>query len=92
MSDNKQQHTVEGRVISNKMAKTVTVLVERQVKHLTQLVADLLDLSRITSNKLEIQRQPLDLADVIHAAVESTRPILERCEQQLVIAMPARKL
>ena len=33
MSDSKQQHTVEGRVISNKMTKTVTVLVERQVKH-----------------------------------------------------------
>ena len=29
----KKQHTVEGRVVSNKMDKTVTVLVERQVKH-----------------------------------------------------------
>lgn len=34
MSDNNgTQHTVEGRVVSNKMHKTVTVLVERQVKH-----------------------------------------------------------
>lgn len=34
MSENSQtQHTVEGRVISNKMDKTVTVLVERQIKH-----------------------------------------------------------
>jgi small subunit ribosomal protein S17 len=34
MSDNSQAlHTVEGRVVSNKMDKTVTVLVERQVKH-----------------------------------------------------------
>ena len=34
MSDNNQtQRTVEGRVVSNKMQKTVTVLVERQVKH-----------------------------------------------------------
>ncbi len=34
MSDNNQiQRTVEGRVVSNKMSKTVTVLVERQVKH-----------------------------------------------------------
>lgn len=34
MSDNeKTLHTVEGRVVSNKMQKTVTVLVERQVKH-----------------------------------------------------------
>ncbi|HEY0711228.1 MAG TPA: 30S ribosomal protein S17 [Polyangia bacterium] len=34
MSDNNETlHTVEGRVVSNKMDKTVTVLVERQVKH-----------------------------------------------------------
>lgn len=35
MSDNEQktQRTVEGRVVSNKMDKTVTILVERQVKH-----------------------------------------------------------
>jgi small subunit ribosomal protein S17 len=34
MSDNENTlHTVEGRVVSNKMQKTVTVLVERQVKH-----------------------------------------------------------
>jgi small subunit ribosomal protein S17 len=34
MTDNKQQlRTVEGRVISNKMNKTVTILIERQIKH-----------------------------------------------------------
>jgi len=32
MSDNKQQHTVEGRVISNKMTKSVVVTIERQVR------------------------------------------------------------
>jgi len=67
-------------------------VLERQVKHLTQLVADLLDISRITSNKLEVHRQPIELSDVIQAAVESTRPILERCDQQLVISMPSRRL
>ena len=67
-------------------------VLERQVKHLTQLVADLLDISRITSNKLEVHRQPIELSDVIQAAVESTRPILERCDQQLVISMPSRQL
>ncbi len=67
-------------------------VIERQVKHLTQLVADLLDMSRITSNKLEVHKQPLELADVLQAAVESSRPILERCEQQLVVTLPARRL
>jgi PAS domain S-box-containing protein len=67
-------------------------VLERQVKHMTQLVADLLDISRITSNKLEVHRKPIELSDVIQAAVESTRPALEQCDQQLVISMPARRL
>jgi PAS domain S-box-containing protein len=67
-------------------------VLERQVKHLTQLVGDLLDISRITRNKLEVHLRPIELADVVQAAVESTRPILEQCDQQLVIAMPARRL
>jgi PAS domain S-box-containing protein len=67
-------------------------VLERQVKHLTQLVADLLDISRITSNKLEVHHRPIELADVVQAAVESTRPLLERCDQELIVAMPARRL
>jgi len=67
-------------------------VLERQVKHLTQLVADLLDISRITSNKLEVHHRPIELADVVQAAVESTRPMLERCDQELIVAMPARRL
>jgi PAS domain S-box-containing protein len=67
-------------------------VIERQVRHLTQLVDDLLDISRITTNKLAIHKQPIELADVMQAAVESTRPILERCEQQLVLAMPPAPL
>ena len=67
-------------------------VLERQVKHLTQLVSDLLDISRITSNKLEVHPQPIQLSDVIQAAVESTRDILERCDQQLIITMPSKQL
>src|SRR5688572_1659754 len=67
-------------------------VLERQVKHLTQLVADLLDISRITSNKLEVHPQPIQLSDVIQSAVESTRDILERCHQQLIITMPSTQL
>jgi PAS domain S-box-containing protein len=69
-------------------AKWCHGVIERQVRHLTQLVADLLDISRITTNKLEIHKQPIELADVMRAAVESARPILDRCEQQLVATIP----
>jgi PAS domain S-box-containing protein len=67
-------------------------VIARQLKHLTQLVADLLDISRITSNKLQVHKEPVQLADVVQAAVESTRPILERCDQQLIVTLPAEPL
>jgi PAS domain S-box-containing protein len=67
-------------------------VIERQVRHLTQLVADLLDVARITSNKLEVHKQTIQLADVVQAAVESTRPILERCDQQLIVTLPPEPL
>ena len=40
-------------------------MIERQVDHMARLVDDLLDVSRITRGKLELRREPLDLADVI---------------------------
>jgi PAS domain S-box-containing protein len=67
-------------------------VIERQVKHLTRLVSDLLDISRITSNKLTVNKQSIELADVIHAAVESTRPILDKCDQRLIVSLPDQAL
>jgi PAS domain S-box-containing protein len=63
-------------------------VIERQVNHLTRLIDDLLDVARITRDKLELRRQRVMLADVLHAAVEASRPMLERCEQELVLSVP----
>jgi PAS domain S-box-containing protein len=48
-------------------------VIERQSRHLTRLVDDLLDVSRITRGKIELRRQPLDLRDVAQAAVADGR-------------------
>jgi PAS domain S-box-containing protein len=73
-------------------AKWCHGVITRQLKHLTQLVNDLLDISRITSNKLEVHKAPLRLADVLQVAVESTNPLLERCDQQLILTLPTEPL
>ena len=46
--------------------------IERQVRHLGRLVEDLLDVARITRGKIELQRSPTELADVVGKAVEMT--------------------
>src|SRR5438128_6450582 len=48
--------------------------IERNVKSLARLVEDLLDVSRIVSGKLHVDQRPVELPDVIQAAVDSVRP------------------
>ncbi|HSG40396.1 MAG TPA: ATP-binding protein, partial [Thermoanaerobaculia bacterium] len=50
---------------------------ERQVAHLTRLVDDLLDMSRVTSNKITLQREPVELAELVQDALEVSRPLIE---------------
>src|SRR5207247_170613 len=66
--------------------------IDRQVAHLTRLVDDLLDVSRITRGTLEIRREPVDLADVVRAAVEAIGPGMRGRRQQLHVTLPAAAL
>jgi len=58
-------------------ADRVMEMASRQVKHITRLVDDLMEVSRITRGKIELARQPVLLTDVVAAAVETSRPALD---------------
>ena len=53
-------------------------MIERQVEHLSRLVDDLLDVSRITRGKVELARQVLELDAVLAKAIEMASPLLEQ--------------
>jgi CheY-like chemotaxis protein/two-component sensor histidine kinase len=63
-------------------------IIGRQVQHLTRLVDDLLDVSRIARGKIELQREPINLADVVTLAVETASPLLEQRGHHLSINIP----
>jgi len=67
-------------------------VIERQVSLLTRLVDDLLDVSRITRGKINLQRQQVDLAAVVAAAVETSRPLIDARRHTLDVRMPERPL
>jgi PAS domain S-box-containing protein len=67
-------------------------VIERQTQHLTRLVDDLLDVSRITRGKVALQREPLDLATIINRAVETSRPLIDKHHHQFDIVLPAESL
>jgi two-component system, sensor histidine kinase len=63
-------------------------VIERQVLQLVRLVDDLLDVSRITANKIQLRREPYELARLMETAVESIMPLATAAEQILDVGLP----
>jgi PAS domain S-box-containing protein len=65
-----------------------TEVIEDQIKHMTRMVDDLLDVSRITRGKVDLQKETISLAEVVELAVEASRPLIDNYDHQLTIALP----
>jgi PAS domain S-box-containing protein len=68
--------------------ESTRAMMERQLAHLVRLVDDLLDISRVTSGKLELRREPVALQAVITAEEATSRTVMERAGLELTIVMP----
>jgi PAS domain S-box-containing protein len=64
----------------------------RQIEQMVRLIDDLLDVSRITSNKLELKKGTVELASIIHHALEACRPHSERAGHKLSVELPAEPI
>jgi len=64
-------------------------IMERQVNHMVRLVDDLLEVSRITRGKIELRKQPVELAALVESAVETSRPLIEAAGHTLTVALPS---
>jgi PAS domain S-box-containing protein len=64
-------------------------MMDRQLTHLVRLVDDLLDVSRITRDKLDMRMQPLTLQEIIDHAIEASRPSIEAARHTLAVELPA---
>jgi PAS domain S-box-containing protein len=65
---------------------------DRQISQMVRLIDDLLDVSRITRNKLELRRRPVDFAPIVLHAVESTHPLFEQARHELLVGLPAETI
>ena len=63
-------------------------LIERQVRHMTRLVDDLLDVSRITQGKINLRSEPLELTDLVKRAIEAHAPAISARGHRLVVKLP----
>lgn len=70
------------------MAESANII-HRQVAHMEHLINDLLDVSRVTRGQVLIDKVPVDIVQVMHAAVEQVRALIEHRQHHLVMNLPA---
>ena len=63
----------------------MTQVIDRQVKHMASLLDDLLDVSRVTRGKIELDKSPVDLKAALADAIEQVQPLIKRRSHQLTM-------
>ncbi len=67
-------------------------MMERQLAHMVRLVDDLLDISRVTSGKIQLRTEAVTIRSVIDAAVETSRPAIEGGSHTLSVQVPEQPI
>ena len=67
-------------------------VIDRQTRQMTRLIDDLLDVARITSNKLELRNELIELNEVFNAAIETSRPVIDQRGHKLTVEVPAEPI
>ncbi len=85
-------HTLSIEGLKESGAKRARDVIDRQVAVMVRLIDDLLDVSRISRNTLDIRRERVELGAVLESAVESSRPFIQQCGHELTVSLPATPL
>jgi PAS domain S-box-containing protein len=80
---------LNGGVIAPEKQRRTVQIIERNATVLSQIVADLLDVSRIISGKLRLELQPIDLPSILKEAIETVRPAVEAKNIRIVMTVGA---
>ena len=81
-------HILRAAGPNQQVAATARQIMERQVAQMVRLVDDLLDVARITTGKVELRCENVDLAAAITDAVETSRPVIESAGQSITVTLP----
>jgi len=69
-------------------AADIRDMMDRQLVHLVRLIDDLLDVSRVSQGKIELRKESVEAADVVRAAVEASRPLIDGAKHRLTTELP----
>jgi PAS domain S-box-containing protein len=85
-------HILRSAAGNPEVAATARAIMERQVAQMVRLVDDLLDVARITTGKVELRCEPMDLGDAVRDAVDTSRPLIDAGGQRLTLSLPAERI
>ncbi len=85
-------HLLDRAAPGGEQARRAQTVIDRQVGHLTRLVDDLLDVTRVSRGKIQLQRERIDLGDVVRRAVEDHRSTFARSGLELRWTVPEHPL
>ena len=67
-------------------------IIKRQVDHLTRLLNELLEASRLTTGKVLLKKQPVEISETMRFAIEASQPLIRGRRQHLSVAFPAQSM
>ncbi len=72
----------------NAVQQKARAIIERQVRQLTHLVNDLLDVARAATGRIQLCREPVLVSDIVKLAVETARPLIDQRRHELTVSLP----
>lgn len=72
--------------------REIREMMERQVTHLVRLIDDLLDVSRVSKGKIDLQKKSITVQEALQAAIEASRPLIQSSRHHLVQDVPPEPL
>ena len=81
-----------GVLRDGKQSELSMEIINRQVQHLARLIDDLLDVSRITRGKINLQKQTVNVASILRSSVETVRSLIDERKHELTISIPPETL
>ena len=80
------------RASENLIQKQARGIIERQLRQLQHLVDDLLEVSRITTGRVQLRRERIAISDIVGGAVETARPLIEQRRHEFTVSLPTEPI
>src|SRR4030095_4433371 len=83
---------LKSRTQPDPLIDRVAEVIERQVTLMARLMDDLLDIGRITNDRMELRKECVELARIVHEAIEMCQPLIQRSSHEVSVIAPEPSL